>query len=296
MRLNYFKVNNFGDALNPMIFKKFLPDFFDDDPAVDFFGIGSIIGANMKNYQRKIIFSTGFAYGSLPNLDDSYEIACVRGPLTAKALKLDKGMAITDGAALLREFNFPDMEKEYEFSFMPHFESEKKFPWKNLCSGAGIHYVSPTADPIFIIEEIIKSKIVIAEAMHFAIVADTLRVPWIAAKAYPGINDFKWRDWASSLNMEYKPLSLDALFEKDKLYKKLAEKTKQKLPSSLYNVMASSYMGYQKIFLERATLKKFRSVTNDLAQLSKESVFNEKVDRLLEKLDGVKQKHQKVIH
>ena len=75
-----------------------------------------------------------------------------------------------------------------------------------------------------------------------------------------------------------------------------AEKTKQKLPPSLYRVMASSYGGYQKMFLEKATVRKFRNVTKGMAQLSKDSVFNEKVDGLLEKLDVIKQRHQKVIH
>jgi succinoglycan biosynthesis protein ExoV len=293
MRLNYYNINNFGDALNPIIFNKLLPDFFDNDPSVQFVGIGSIIGAKMKNYQHKIIFSAGYAYGRLPKLDDSYEITCVRGPLTAKVLKVNPGLAVTDGAALLREFSFQNLKKEYAFSFMPHFESEKKFPWKDLCSEAGINYVSPKADPIFIIEEIIKSKTVIAEAMHFAIVADTLRVPWIAVKAYPGINDFKWKDWTSSLNMNYKPLSLASLFEEERLYEKLMQKTRQKLPRSFYRVLARSYISYQERFLKKATIKRLRNISTELPQLSNDSVFNEKVDCLLERLDVVKQKYQK---
>ena len=293
MRLNYFnKINNFGDALNPLIFNKLLPDFFDDDPSCDFFGIGSIIGDTMKESLHKIIFSSGFAYGSLPTLDSSYEILCVRGPLTAKALKIDQALGITDGAALVREFRFQKLKKEYEFSFMPHHRSETKYPWKNVADETGINYVSPLSDPLFVIDEILKSKVVIAEAMHFAIVADVLRVPWIAVKAYPGINDFKWHDWTQSLHMSYNPASLGSLFEETSLNEKLRQKTANKLPSSFYKAMTQTYIGLQG-FLRDATVRKFRKVLKLAPLLSNENVLDEKTDRLLEKLEYVKGKYKR---
>ena len=294
MRLNYYKrVNNFGDALNPLIFYKLLPGFFDDDPSIDFFGIGSIIGDTMKQSLHKIIFSSGFAYGNLPTLDSSYEIICVRGPLTAKALKIDQALAITDGAALLREFKFQKLKKEYEFSFMPHFESEIKYEWKNVADEAGLNYVSPLADPLFVIEEILKSKVVIAEAMHFAIVADVLRVPWIAVKAYPGINNFKWQDWTQSLNIDYDPASLAPLLEETPLDKKLRKETANRLPSFLYKAMTQSYMGLQKGYLRDATIRKFSRIMKLTPRLSNENILDEKADRLLEKLENVKMKYKR---
>src|SRR5690554_1950314 len=103
MRLKYYLGQNFGDALNPLIFKTLLPSFFDNDPEIDFFGIGSIIGFDiMNNAKRKVVFSSGFAeqYCELSSvvMDSSYDVFCVRGPLTAKALNLDKKLAIVDGA------------------------------------------------------------------------------------------------------------------------------------------------------------------------------------------------------
>lgn len=291
MRLNYFKGNNFGDALNPLIFHKLLPDFFDGDPAIDFFGIGSIIGDNMKEYKRKIIFSSGFAYGQKPTLDSTYDIVCVRGPLTAKALSIDPKLGVIDGAALLREFDFARPEKVYDFTFMPHYESEKKYPWKRICQEAGIHYVSPASDPMHVIDEILKSKTVIAEAMHYAIVADVLRVPWIPVKAYPGINEFKWNDWTKSLDMTYRPASLGSLFKEAELNKKLKEKTGNKLPGPLYKVMAKSYMGFQEAYLRGATVKGLQNVTKLTPQLSRGDLLDDKTDCLLEKLNLVKQEY-----
>lgn len=272
MRLNYYKGKIFGDALNPLIFHELLPDFFDNDPSIDFFGIGSIIGKNMGDYKQKIIFSSGFAYGTKPELDSSYNTVCVRGPLTAKALNIDPKLGILDGAALLRELTFARPAKVYDFTFMPHFESEIKYPWKNICEEAGIHYVSPTADPLHVIDEILKSKLVIAEAMHFAIVADVLRVSWIGVKAYPGINEFKWNDWTKSLEMSYNPVSLGSLFEKPELSKKLKEKTNNILPGPVYTGMTKAYMHYQETYLRKATVKGLHDVTKLTPQLSRETL------------------------
>ena len=162
MQLNYYRDPNFGDALNPMIFHKLLPDFFDNDPTIEFSGIGSIIGLEMaKEAKKRIIFSSGFAYGTLPKIDDSFDIVCVRGPLTANALGIDKSLGIIDGAALLRELNFKSTPKKFKFSFMPHWESELKYPWKKLCEAADINYLSPTDDSIKTIDAILQSEVVI---------------------------------------------------------------------------------------------------------------------------------------
>ena len=53
------------------------------------------------------------------------------------------------------------------------------------------------------------SDVVIAEAMHAAIVADALRVPWIPVNFHGShINSFKWNDWCGSLDVEYMPHTL----------------------------------------------------------------------------------------
>src|SRR5690606_31984382 len=46
-------------------------------------------------------------------------------------------------------------------------------------------------------------KLVIAEAMHAAIIADSYRVPWVSVSSSRRINAFKWQDWAASLRMTH---------------------------------------------------------------------------------------------
>ncbi len=295
MLLNYYRDPNFGDALNPIIFPKLLPNFFDEDPTIEFSGIGSIIGLEMaKESKKRIIFSSGFAYGSLPKIDDVFDIVCVRGPLTANALGIDKSLGIIDGAALLRELKFKTPEKKFKFSFMPHWESELKYPWRKLCEAADIHYLSPTDDSFKTIDAILQSEVVIAEAMHAAIVADTLRTPWIPVKAYRGINDFKWNDWTKSVELEYKPHALRSMYEvNDFVLKVFKDKSKNKLPSSLYAPIARTYTLFQDAFLTKSAIEQLSSIKNEKTYLSNENVLNSKVDQLLEKLEYVKSKYGK---
>lgn len=293
MRLRYFESKNFGDALNPFIFQQLLPGFFNDDPDIDFFGIGSILGFEMvSRANRKIIFSSGFAYGTKPVVDASYDVICVRGPLTAKALHLDPSVAIADGALLVRELVKEKPPKRYPYSFMPHWESELKFDWATLCKQAGIHYISPMQDYKAVFQQLLESDVIIAEAMHAAIVADALRVPWIPVKAYNGINDFKWHDWTGSLELTYNPVRIPSLFHPtDFMLTLCKQKISPAIPDSLYKMGLKGYGVYQNVSIiphARRLLEKLKSTA---PSLSSDTVMDTRVDQLLHRLEAVKKKY-----
>ncbi len=294
MRLRYFESKNFGDALNPFIFNTLLPDFFDNDPTIDFFGIGSILGFDMvANARRKVVFSSGFAYGTKPKINDSYDIICVRGPLTAKALNLDSKLAIVDGAMLLNCFPIPKQEKKYDYSFMPHWESELKFDWKSICVKTGIHYISPMQGYQQTIQEIQKSKVVIAEAMHAAIVADSLRVPWIPVKAYQGINDFKWSDWTSSLDLPYTPNRIPSLFCNTQFVRDICKKKIFKgVPSEVYGLGLKAFELYQRISDLPLAYKMLEETKWKKQFLSDDGVLHSKVNHLRDRIDYLRLKYQ----
>ena len=58
---------------------------------------------------------------------------------------------------------------------------------------------------------IAQTEVLLAEAMHGAIVADALRVPWIPLCTSARILNFKWLDWCASLNLDYRPSFLSPL-------------------------------------------------------------------------------------
>jgi succinoglycan biosynthesis protein ExoV len=51
---------------------------------------------------------------------------------------------------------------------------------------------------------------VLTEAMHGAIVADTLRVPFVPLVSSREISSFKWMDWTLSMDLPYRPIRLPA--------------------------------------------------------------------------------------
>lgn len=203
MRLIYHEGKNFGDALNPIIFNKLLPNFFTDKGNYEFLGIGSILGLKKPQPETKkmIVFSSGFGnfdtstYGKIPekNVLKKYDFRCVRGPLTAKVLSLPEKTAVCDGAILLPHVIPPiHANKQYKYSYMPHHGSLTFYPeWKELLQSIDINLIDPRENVSFVLEEIQKSDILISEAMHGAIIADAYRIPWIPIKTNKTIIELK---------------------------------------------------------------------------------------------------------
>lgn len=294
MELLYFESLNFGDNLNPYIFNKLLPDFFDGVDDVSFVGIGSLLGFKyIQNAKNKVIFSTGYAYGASPQIDESYDIFCVRGPLTCEALGIDKKFSVADGALLLQFLETPSTNlKKYDFSYIPHWESFKKFNWEPFLNNMGINLINPLGDTEVILHQIQSTKVLLAEAMHGAIVADVLRVPWVPVKAYEGINTFKWRDWAASMDLSYKPHFVNSLYSNTQFTRKVI-KEKLKYPLSPVTLKPALY-GYQFIqrFAKLKTVEKqFEKLKKVKPILSDEKMVKEKGEILLSKLEEVKAKY-----
>ncbi|NLS79444.1 MAG: polysaccharide pyruvyl transferase family protein [Chloroflexi bacterium] len=75
--------------------------------------------------------------------------------------------------------------------------------WASVCASLSISYLNPADSIEHIVDTISRSELVISEAMHGAIIADALRVPWIPVRTRRYILEFKWQDWAASLGMEH---------------------------------------------------------------------------------------------
>jgi succinoglycan biosynthesis protein ExoV len=208
MRLYYWRGEypNFGDELNPWLFSRLLPGLIDHDPSVLFLAIGTILNHGVPQEPHKIVFSSGVGYGEPPAIGPTkWSFVAVRGPLTAKVLGLPPEMAVTDGAVLLRTLIPRGMKKIHRASFMPHRLNAVTGPWDRVCQETGLHLIDPRGSVEEVVEDIASSEFVLAEAMHGAIVADALRVPWIPIRAHRLHHDFKWQDWCASIKVTYRP-------------------------------------------------------------------------------------------
>jgi succinoglycan biosynthesis protein ExoV len=199
---------NFGDDLNLWLWPRLLPDIFgddtDDDGSVVFLGVGSIISHRQDGPALKVVLGAAYVpeYGRLPDLSgDQWRFYFVRGPDTAAALGLDPAMAVGDSAILLRTL-LPPGAADGAVAFMPHWESLEWGYWEQACAFAGVTLIDPRWPVDQVLAAIAGSRLMICEAMHGAIVADTLRVPWVAVTPLEPRHRSKWRDWAGALDLK----------------------------------------------------------------------------------------------
>jgi succinoglycan biosynthesis protein ExoV len=207
MKMYYYRGRrpNFGDELNVWLWPRLIPGFFDEDERELFIGIGSTLFDFLDflpRESRKIVFGAGYGgYTRVPSIDERWQFYFVRGRLTAAALGLDAALAIGDAAILVRSCVTPATDKKHRVSFMPHWESAADGEWASATRDAGFHYIDPCDAVENVLTQIQQSDVLVAEAMHGAIVADALRVPWIPVRPLQPPNRAKWHDWASALNV-----------------------------------------------------------------------------------------------
>ena len=207
---------NFGDDLNRWLWPRLLPEQMNgQDDGVVFLGIGTVIGPGLPDAEHYVVFSCGAGYGPPPPDfgGPKWTLVCIRGPLTARVLGLPKTMVSSDGALLLNSLPeykpLPETEREGVL-FMPHFENLDIGDWPEICRRAGVEFISPLLSSEEVVDRIRRARLVLADAMHAAIVADTLRVPWVPLALSNRINTFKWLDWTMTLDLPYRPLVIPA--------------------------------------------------------------------------------------
>ena len=207
---------NFGDQLNTWLWHDLFPGLFgadagDDD--INFIGIGSILDERLPARGLNVVLGTGTGYARAPEVHAAPSHWCiygVRGPLTARLMGLPGNSVLSDPAVLLARH--PRWRQRPAGSgatlFVPHWKSLRFGQWPAACALADIEFVDPRGEAGAIIDRIAGARLVIAESMHAAIIADALRVPWIPVVLSREVAPFKWTDWAATVGVEYLPLLL----------------------------------------------------------------------------------------
>lgn len=295
MKLYYYRdrKGNFGDDLNPWLWSRLIPGFLDDDESELFIGIGTILNNRIPALPRKVVFGSGLGYGSAPpNIDDKWHFYCVRGPLTARSLKLPDRYAITDPAALIATLEFASDVKDGP-ALIPHHVSARNANWEKICKRLGIRYIDPRSSVDHVIQEITKSTFVITEAMHGAIFADSLRIPWCPVIFYDHILKSKWLDWCLSLDVAHEHIHIPGIWDEDYNYDALSRmKILIKRTFLGMGYASDDWTAPPKKSTRREVDKFCRTVSsvidNPRVYLSKDTIFSSRLSQLQDKLNELK--------
>ena len=290
MKLYHYKHRNFGDALNRWLWPQLIPSLLDDNGAELLVGIGSILNDLVPRTPIKRVLGPGVGYGNgLPQLDDRWHIYAVRGPLSAQALNLPAEKAITDGAVLLRLLGWPKpLPKLHRVAFMPHYHSLTFWDWPQLCADVGFKFVDPFGRIEDTLNTLQQSELVIAEAMHGAIIADALRVPWVPLKIYKHILAFKWQDWLASVDLTYAPERIVPLFHAASIADRLSRVgAVARVPGRR---VAARALATASLPLQPLVRRQLKTISTTAPRfLSTDSTIATLTDRLAEQLDRLKE-------
>lgn len=122
--------------------------------------------------------------------------------------------------------------------------------------------------------------------MHGAIISDAFRIPWIPVKCFPFIDEFKWLDFTSSMNIKdfefnFLPKIHDKYFFSDVIARKLGSKL-------IGDFLAPFVFRYRKwIFKKRLV----QISLNAKKYNSDNELLNSKIIQLKQKMEFIKNKY-----
>ncbi len=284
MALFYYRAEsgNFGDDLNGWLWPRLIPKVLHSGSQVQFVGIGSILDGRIPANRPVIVFGAGVRRPeAVPQDRKNWDIRFVRGPLSANALGLGPDSYITDGAAALRLTDTPSSgRKVHRVGLMPHWLSMARADWHRICKAAGVVLIDPRNEPQTVLEEIAGTEFLITEAMHGAIVADALRVPWLRIRyathrTEAGATEFKWSDWTQSLGLHHSATVLPLM------------------PSAKGGLLRRTVAGVWIAAVEGVVVKRIARAAQDGAfQLSDDSVMSRALERIAEQLEALQREFE----
>lgn len=209
MKLYYLvsSAGNFGDDMNEWFWDALLPGWREAEPDVTLFGIGTILGKSiLDSHSRVLVCGSGAGYGAANGIDGrKVDISWVRGPRTASLIGAEPSLAITDPACMVTTMpEFSSLPRGTGGTiFIPHRSTARlDLNWDRIGRQAGLRVVLPSGEAHAVISKIAGAELVMTESMHGAIFADAFRVPWIPIRISNEFNNFKWNDWADSVEVQ----------------------------------------------------------------------------------------------
>lgn len=204
--------NNFGDLLNPIILKYYgFTPHYEYPINAKAISIGTIISLLPNNYSGYIL---GSGIDRNQNrLWKKARIIGVRGKFTKEVLQLPNETIIGDPGLLMPIIEPLKRKNIYIMGLIPHeSEIEDCRIAKLIKNNPNIKLISPHRDnPIDVLRDINDCQYIVSSSLHGLIISDAYGIPngRIKLNDLDNSNDFKFRDYYSSLDEELKSLQLN---------------------------------------------------------------------------------------
>ncbi len=198
-------IGGFSNDFNQLLWPTLAPDLFAEAASDCFLGAGTSLPVRTREPGTVHVFSGGAASAASYSRPENHLLWCVRGPLTAHAFGGEPATAITDGIILA-----PQLARQrpaigaYSIGVMPRYESLLHPGWPEASEQAGFELLSPVGPPLDIVDQVRSLELLLTESLHGAILADTFGVPWLPFATNADFNQFKWVDWAMSVQTTLK--------------------------------------------------------------------------------------------
>lgn len=291
----YFKSadGNIGDDINPWLWPQLLAPILDEKEEHLIVGIGTLLNHRIPQAKEYTVLTSGVGYGDSPEHNKGkWNFVGLRGPLSKEKLGIEKNLCLLDGAYLMPRFlKSPSLNKKFKYAYIPHVDSLLYGDWGKVCNLAGLKLLDPRWPVERFIQELTSCEMVITEAMHGAILADAYNIPWQPVKAYDYISDFKWQDWALSLDMSIKFNQLESIWKGDEgqaLSRVMVNNVKRGLKSlGVYS------KNWTPVMPRKSSEKKIENIAKQLIVFSETNEYfltdddlkNNKTDYLLEEIE-----------
>lgn len=293
--------DNVGDELNAWLWPALLGDLMTDRQGT-LLGIGTLLNASfcrqVPENQNVFVLGTGAGYGGVPAVDHRWKFYAVRGPRTAAALGLPEKAAVADAAYLLAGVDWrqgPRAKVSKKVVVVPHHRSLPFLDWEAACQQAGLEFLSPLLPAEQFMRRLCSATLVLAEAMHGAILSDMVRTPWRAFSFGRQFNANKWFDWSEALGVKLQTTRCDGFY--DPFYATNRVHARHKHAARWVKAALQSY-GLGKAKWESLTppswsverdTERLASILSGLAisegQLSCHRMFSLRTDELLERVN-----------
>ncbi|MDX8415092.1 polysaccharide pyruvyl transferase family protein [Intestinicryptomonas porci] len=238
IKISFCDINNFGDALNNLIFR----NIFNVNPICtsvkksDFIGIGSVLDQLLYK-KREFLFSifpslndplnilsSGFGFDLythfrkkkyLSPLKIRRRIHCValRGEKTKFQLEKILGLKIEnvvlgDGGLLSSEIDNFTKTKKFSLGIIPHYGDAKSPIFHKICECNKNSIILNTNEypPLEFLRKISECETIISTAMHPLIAADSLNIPNLWARISEDTTSYyKFEDYYSAFGLKKEP-------------------------------------------------------------------------------------------